>query len=139
MYAIDTHALLWHLQEVSAARSRRARGLSPRARRIFAAADQGQEIILIPSIVLVELIYLSERGVVPAALVDRLLGDLARAPENYRLAALDLETITHLRDIPATTVPEMPDRIIAATAKAKGVPLLTRDESISAADVRVVW
>lgn len=139
MYAVDTHALLWHLQEMPAARGRRARGLSPRARRIFAAADQGQETILIPSIVLVELIYLSERGVVPAALVDRLIGDLARTPENYRLGALDLETVIHLRDIPATTVAEMPDRIIAATAKARGTPLLTRDESIGAAGVRVVW
>ncbi len=139
MYTADTHALLWHLQETLAPRRRRARGLSPRARRIFRAADQGQEIILIPSIVLVELIYLSERGIIPVALVDRLLADLARTPENYQIAPLDLEVVVRLRDISASSVPEMPDRIIAATAKAKGTQLLSRDESIRAAGIQVAW
>ncbi len=141
MYTTDTHGLLWHLQQVSAFRSpHRARGLSPRARRIFSAADEGREVILIPSIVLVELVYLSERGIIPAALVDRLLIDLAHAPENYRVVALDIGIINHLRDIPMTAVPEMPDRIIAATAMATGSRLLSRDEAVGkAAGVQVVW
>lgn len=141
MYATDTHGLLWHLQQASAPRSqRRARGLSPRARRIFAAADEGREVILVPSIVLVELVYLSERGTIPTALVDRLLADLARVPENYRVVPLDLEVVNHLRGIPATAVPEMPDRIIAATAKATGSRLLSKDETLGrVAGVQTVW
>lgn len=139
MYTADTHALLWHFQEVLALGRRRARGLSGRARRIFAAADDGREVVLIPSIVLVELTYLSERGVVPPALLDRLLADLARTPDNYRMIPLDLTVVTHLRDIPPSDVPEMPDRIIAATAKATGTKLLSRDTSLGTAGVRVVW
>ena len=141
MYTTDTHGLLWHLQQTSPPRSqRRTRGLSPRVRRIFFAADQGREVILIPSIVLVEVVYLSERGTIASALVDRLLTDLAHEPENYRVVPLDLRVVNHLRDISPATVPEMPDRIIAATAKATGSRLLSRDETLGkAAGVQVVW
>ena len=139
MYTTDTHALLWHLQERSAPRSGR-RGLSPRARRIFATADEGRETILIPAIVLVELVYLSERGIIPGPLVDSLLADLSRGVENYQVVPLGLEVVHHLRDIPAVSVPEMPDRIIAATAKATRTPLLSRDETLTKlAGVQVTW
>ena len=141
MYTADTHALLWHLQERFAPRSRRrGRGLSQRARRIFAAADAGRETVLIPTIVLVELVYLSEHGIIPGLLVDDLLSDLGRGAENYRVAPLDLEVVNRLRDVPATSVPELPDRIIAATAKATRSRLLSRDEALGkAVGVQVVW
>lgn len=140
MYTADSHGLLWHLQELAAGKPVRRRGLSPRARRIFQGADRGVERILIPSIVLVELIYMSERGRIPLALVDRLLEDLAAGPENYRVVALDLEIATHFRDVSGAEVPEMPDRIIAATARATKTRLITRDESLArAAGVSVVW
>ncbi|MBI4277187.1 MAG: PIN domain-containing protein [Armatimonadetes bacterium] len=48
--------------------------------------------------------------------------------------------VEHFRDIPATAISDMPDRIIAATAKATKTRLVTRDESIGkAAGVEVVW
>lgn len=141
MYTTDTHGLVWHLQETSEERPRRhPRKLSLRARRVFVSADEGRETILIPAIVLVELVYMSERGTIPAALVDRLLADLSREPENYRVVPLDLGVVHHLRDIPAAAIPDMPDRIIAATARATRSRLLSRDESIGeAAGVEVVW
>lgn len=139
MYTTDTHGLLWHLQEVAARKALR-RGLSPRARKIFQQADGGQETILIPSIVLIELVYMSERWRIPPALVDRLFENLAIGPENYQVIALDLEIATHFRDVSAAEVPEMPDRIIATTARAQKTRLITRDESLArAAGVSVVW
>jgi predicted nucleic acid-binding protein len=109
-------------------------------RRIFALADEGREVILIPSVVLVEMVYLSERGIVPTALVDRLLSDLERGPESYRVVPLDVMVVHHLRSIEATSVPEMPDRIIAATAKATGSRLLSRDSALGrAAGIETVW
>lgn len=141
MYTVDTHGIAWYLQELnSLQKRRRVRDLSVRVRRIFAAADQGQETILIPSIVLVELVYLTERGTIAPALVDRLLTDLSREPENYRVVPLDLEVVMHLRDIPASLVPEMPDRIIAASAKATRTRLISRDEALGrATGIEVVW
>ncbi len=125
MYTTDTHGLLWYLQEASASGSRRPpKGLSPRARRVFSLADEGREIILIPSIVLVESVYLTERNFVPAALVDQLMAYLGRSPENYRLVPLDLDIVKQLREIPATTHSR----------------LLSRDQAFSdIPGVHVVW
>ncbi|HLA78333.1 MAG TPA: hypothetical protein VJU18_12195 [Vicinamibacteria bacterium] len=41
--------------------------------------------------------------------------------------------------IPRESVPDMPDRIIAATALQVGVPLVTRDGRIRASGLDVVW
>ena len=52
-YVTDTHALVWHLQSNP--------HLSETARGIFRDADTGNNQILVPSIVLVEMVYLAER------------------------------------------------------------------------------
>ena len=44
-----------------------------------------------------------------------------------------------VRQIDRVAVPELPDRIIAATALHLGVPLLTRDERIRVSGVPTVW
>src|SRR2546428_4948766 len=99
VYTADARELPWHLQERFAPRSRRrGRGLSQRARRVFPAADAGRETVLIPTIVLVELVYLSERGIISGLLVDGLLSDLGRGAQNHRAAPLGLEVVKRLRD-----------------------------------------
>ena len=44
-----------------------------------------------------------------------------------------------LANIPRDRVPDMPDRIIAATALYLGVPLVTRDAMIRAAPITTIW
>jgi predicted nucleic acid-binding protein len=44
-----------------------------------------------------------------------------------------------LGDIPREVVPDMPDRIIATTAKLLDVPLVTRDQRIRKADLVAIW
>jgi PIN domain nuclease of toxin-antitoxin system len=41
--------------------------------------------------------------------------------------------------IPRNEVPELPDRIIAATATLLAVPLISRDRTIRASSVKTVW
>jgi len=41
--------------------------------------------------------------------------------------------------MPRDLVPEMPDRIIAATALRLGLPLITRDRRIAAAGIKTIW
>ncbi|MDR7485203.1 MAG: hypothetical protein QN187_07710 [Armatimonadota bacterium] len=89
MYTTGTRGLLWRVQEASGRPSREK--LIPPARRIFAAADDGRAVILIPTIVLVGWVFLSEGGIIPGALIDRLLADLGRPLENSRVAPVDLE------------------------------------------------
>ncbi len=131
-YVTDTHPLIWALNNDPQ--------LSSTARAAFAEADAGQAIIIIPPIVAVEMIYLSEKGRIPDQLVDDLLAKVSQPGLSYRLGELNAAVITTLRQIPRQLIPEMPDRIIAATAKALGTALITRNGVITASGlVSVIW
>lgn len=130
-YVTDTHPLLWHiLGDVH---------LSPTAQAIFADADAGLHQILVPSIVLVEAIYLAEKKRIDPAKLDRLFSLLDVTPANYLIVPLDAEVVRMLRTVDRAKVPEMPDRIIVATANL-GVELVTKDRTVTAAGiVSTVW
>lgn len=53
-----------------------------------------------------------------------------------RLSANAFEAIAN---IPREIVPEMPDRIIAATALYLNIPLVTKDSKIQAANIQTIW
>ena len=131
-WVTDTHALIWHLQG--------AEQLPSRVQNIFVKTDAGEEQILIPAIVVVEIIYLAEKGRIPRDAVKNVVGLLDTHSDNYMIAPLDLGVATSLQRIDRDSVPDMPDRIIAATALHLGLPLLTRDMQISGLGfVSVVW
>jgi predicted nucleic acid-binding protein len=44
-----------------------------------------------------------------------------------------------LKEIARAAVPDMPDRIIAATAHHLGLPVVTRDRKILASSVQTIW
>lgn len=124
-YVTDTHALIWHLTADAQ--------LSPTCREVFEAADRGEAKIWIPGIVLVETIYLAEKARFPNALVVQML-DLVDPPTvGYAVAPLDARVVRSLASIDRSDVPDMPDRVIAATASMLGLPLLTRDRRIQRA------
>jgi PIN domain nuclease of toxin-antitoxin system len=122
-FITDTHALLWYLSDDPA--------LSPLARGIFQQADRGQADLVVPSISLVEVVYLAERQRVPSEIIDRILALPTTAGSHYSVAPLDIHIIQAVRLVPRDLVPDMPDRIIAATALHHNLPLLTRDRRIS--------
>ena len=127
----DTHATIWYLLNDSR--------LSAKARLEMERAAQSRVPIYVPSITLVELVYLVEKGRFTEAVIDRLL-DALRNPNNVLyLAPLDLSVIQALRQIPREQIPDMPDRIIAATAFALELPLITRDGKITASSITTIW
>ena len=131
-YVTDTHALYWHL--ASAPR------LSRSAQRLFRQADAGLHQILVPGIVLIEMVYLVEKGRLDRILVDRAFTLLNTVAGSYSVAPLDQNTARAMSDVPRSAVPDMPDRIIVATAYQLGLPLITRDRAIRRASiVSVVW
>jgi len=131
-YVTDTHALIWHLQNLP--------NLSSRVRQIFSEIDEGRSKAVIPTIVPVEMIYLSEKGRIPGNLLNTVLNLIGTDSANYELAPLDFSVISSLRQISRSVVPDMPDRIIAATALALGLPLLSRDSAISnLSNIQVIW
>jgi PIN domain nuclease of toxin-antitoxin system len=132
VYVLDSHTLIWHLQDSGS--------LSSKARNLLESVDSGRTVAIVPSIVLVELVYLAEKNRIEAELLDAALSSFGNDGKNYRLASLDFGVTQALRRIPRAVVPDMPDRIIAATALKLGCPLLSVDSRISALDeIDVVW
>ena len=52
---------------------------------------------------------------------------------------LDARIAATLASVPRNAVPDLPDRIIAATALHLGIPLVTRDGRIRASGITSVW
>jgi PIN domain nuclease of toxin-antitoxin system len=128
---IDTHTTVWYLQQDPR--------LSQRAEvQIDTALGNGHPVY-VSSISVVELVYLIDKGKIPAVVAER-VGQVLRDPSSgFRLAALDLDVAEGTRRIPREAVPDLPDRVIAATALALGTPLVTRDGKIQASGIQTVW
>ncbi len=103
------------------------------------SAAQSGLPIYVPSITLVEIVYLVEKRRFPEELIHRLLEALQNPNNVLCLAPLDLSAAQALRQIPREQVPDIPDRIIAATALALEPPLITRDGKITASNVTTLW
>jgi PIN domain nuclease of toxin-antitoxin system len=127
----DTHAVLWYI--FSDPR------LSAFAAGAMDAATAEGDPIYVPSICLVEATYLVEKGRVPPVALERLTSALHNPQAGFRSAPLDLDVAFHVRNIPRELVPDMPDRIISATALALKLPLVTRDGKIRAANIQTIW
>jgi predicted nucleic acid-binding protein len=95
--------------------------------------------ILVPAICLVEVIYLVEKGRIPIADWRKLDEALLRPDAAVRVVPLSESIARSVARIPRESVPDMPDRIIAATALQLGLPLVTRDAKIQASGINTVW
>ncbi len=128
---VSTHAAVWYLQQ-DPRLSRRAEGEIDRALA-------GGHPIYVASISVVELVYLSDKGRIPAAVIER-VGRVLRDPvSRFRLAPLNLDVAEATRNIAREVIPDLPDRVIAATALALGVPLITRDGKVRASSLETIW
>jgi len=127
----DTHAVVWYLLE------------SPRLSRIALARMQqavaAGDPILVPTVSIVELIYLTDKGWVTPVAQERFYRRLDDPEADLRVVPLDRAVAEAVARIPRNQVPDMPDRIIAATALHLGVPLVTRDGRIRASGIETIW
>ena len=128
---LDTHATVWALVD-------RGR-LSAAARAAIETAVASRSPVFVPAITVVEVIYLIEKGRLPAAVKTQLLAALHDPRSSLTLAPLDLDIAARVEHVERDKVPDMPDRIIAATAVHLGVPLISRDTRIRASGVSTVW
>jgi predicted nucleic acid-binding protein len=113
--------------------------MSQRALQRMTAAVDGGETIFVPSISVVELLYLYEKARIPADDWKRLNDCLAAEDSGVRVVPLTLGIAHDLARVPWKSVPDMPDRIIAATALHLGLPLVSRDGRIQAPGLEVIW
>lgn len=128
---LDTHVLLWTVGD--------AKRLSRRARQTIARSS-AQGGLGIASITLWEIAQLVERGRLP--IVGTTSGWLAELLARAGISILELSpTIAELSTAFGADFPRDPaDRIIAATARAHALPLVTADERIRGGSlVKTIW
>jgi PIN domain nuclease of toxin-antitoxin system len=128
---LDTHAAIWYFSNSDQ--------LSRSALVAIEGAITASEDIFLSAISLVEVLYLAEKGRLPAAAVMKLEEALRDVDSIMVVAPLDSAVAKAVGQIPRNAVPDMPDRIIAATAAHLGVPLVTRDRQIQATGIRTIW
>ena len=102
------------------------------------AASSGDQIAF-SSITLAEIIYLSEKGRIPMAALERLLTAMDREDTVLIEIPFDRHIALALRKVERSQVPDLPDRIIAATALYLCLPLISRDRRIQVAGLKTVW
>ena len=104
----DTHAALWHLFDDNR--------LSVVARAFIDEAATARHKILVSPISLAEVVYLIEKNRLPAVAYEDLTNALTNPNHVLQEAPFTAAVVEAPRQVPRDDVPDMPDRIVAATA-----------------------
>ena len=127
----DTHAAIWYL--FSDPRLGRA------ASDFFEQATASGNHIGVSAISFAEMVYLMEKQRVPANALDDLLAAMGDPKAVLQEVPLDAAIVARMREIPREDIPDLPDRVIAATAQYLGVPVLSRDGRIRSSAISTIW
>jgi predicted nucleic acid-binding protein len=126
-YATDTMALILRLEH---------RRLGGDGKSIFEKAENGKASLWIPAMAMAELCYLSEKKRIETNLSQ--LRAYMQKHDSIKTAPVSeqvVETAFQIRDIP-----ELHDRIIAATAIVHNSILITNDPTIAASvHLKTIW
>jgi PIN domain nuclease of toxin-antitoxin system len=128
---LDTRAAIWYLLDTE--------NLSQKVFSLIDGAALSGIPTYISAVSLVEVVYLVERGRIAADAFERFTHELGQEYPAFKIVPLDDNVVNSLRRIPRDVVPDMPDRIIAATALHLGLPLVTRDRRLQAAGIQTIW
>ena len=127
----DTHAAIWYLSKDPR--------LSASAFTFMQSAAARGDVIGLSSITFVEMVYLIEKGRIPAEGLSRLARIVAEPDGAFVEIPVDLKIARALSQIDVAKVPDMPDRIIAATGLLLGVPVISRDSKIMLSGLTTIW
>jgi PIN domain nuclease of toxin-antitoxin system len=127
---LDTHTVLWYLEN--------SKELSSIARTTIENAVRDARAVYVSAISVIETVYLVEGRKLPATALQRLRQALIDPSAGLTIAPVDAFVANALENIPRSVVPDMPDRIIAATALHLGLPLVTRDRRLQAAKIQTI-
>lgn len=128
---VDTHALVWYLFQPDR--------LSTDAMSALRDTIRTGSTIYACTMSIIEVRYLTEKGRLPAICYE----DLVMAAHDPAIALeflpLDQDVALAVERIPRNTIPDLPDRIISATALTYNLPLVTADHKIRASRIPTIW
>jgi PIN domain nuclease of toxin-antitoxin system len=127
----DTHTAIWYIFGNPR--------LSLRAASFINRAALAGQKIAVSAITLVELVYLVEKNRLPQAAYDELFRALSDPEHVFTEAVFTAAIVQSMRQVARAQVPDMPDRVIAATALYLNVPVISRDNRILATSLKTVW
>jgi PIN domain nuclease of toxin-antitoxin system len=127
----DTHALIWYLYDDSR--------LSAAARSCIEEAATSGDQVGFSTVTLAEILYLQEKGRMHPDALERLLTALDEPGSVLVELPFDRAVAAAMASIERDRVPDLPDRIIAATAQLYGVPVISRDRQITVSGLSVIW
>ncbi len=127
----DTHTAIWYLFAD-------ARLSSTAKDKIETAAAQGHHIG-VSAISLAEIVYLVEKSRIAPDTLTRLQHTLRHPGEVLTEVPVDGQVIDYMQSLPRDEVPDLPDRIIGATALALHVPVISRDRQIRSSSLDTIW
>ncbi len=104
----DTHTALWHLFDDAR--------LSASAGAVISEAATTRRKIAISTISLAKVVYLVEKNRLPLSAYEELMQAVADPEHVFTEAVLTADIVRAMRHVPRAEVPDMPDRIVAATA-----------------------
>ena len=126
-YVADAHAIVWYFIDDPR--------LSQTARQVFEQTITAG-VIIIPTIVLAEIMYISQKGRISLTFEETL--SYIEMYENFHIAALELDILKIAASISADL--EMHDKLIVATTLHFDAHLITKDEQITQSKiVNTVW
>jgi PIN domain nuclease of toxin-antitoxin system len=124
IYVADTMAIVLLIE---------GRTMTAAVQKIFFDALAKQHTIYVPAISIIEIGYLHEKGRIEAS-----INDVKELPDSFKIAELTFDIISAAFSI--NDIPELHDRLVAATAKHLKVPVITNDPVISGSEfVTSIW
>lgn len=103
--------------------------INDKSHKAYQDADKGEVTIIIPAIVLMEVLYLFEKNRIDIGLLQ---AEGLFKSQNYQFEPLSFEILKTASEI--DDIPELHDRLIAATARYLGLPIITNDPEIRESD-----
>jgi PIN domain nuclease of toxin-antitoxin system len=127
----DTHAALWHLFGNLR--------LSSAARAFIGEAAKLRQKVAVSSVSLAEVVYLIEKGRIPAEALNELIRALNDTEGVFEEVPLTQQIVMAMRQVSREEVRDLPDRVVAATGLHLRVPVISRDGSIRASSIHTIW
>ena len=127
----DTNALIWYIYD--------SPRLTTNAREIFEQVAQGDDVIGFSSISLAEIVYLEEANRIPEDSLAYLLESVDITDPILAEVPFDRQIAQAMPLVERAQIPDLPDRIISATAIHFDVPLITSDRKIRSSNVETLW